>query len=222
MKIGTSFLSDAEKQLFIVFFKYEGAIAFDDSEMGLLRPEIEPPVVIHTIPHIPWQQQNIRLPYAMKEAATNVVKKKLTNGLLERSQGACHSRYFLVKKKSGKWRLMNDVQLLNGITIRDSGMPPSVDDFSEDFAGCPITSTIDYYSGYDQISLDKRSRNLTAFLSDVGVVRNIRLPQRWTNYVAYFQRVMAKVHYEQIVERRGSWKWLYGRCERDSIMCLTL
>ena len=37
MKIGTGFLSDAEKQLFIdILFKYESAIAFDDSEMGLL------------------------------------------------------------------------------------------------------------------------------------------------------------------------------------------
>ena len=55
--------------------------------MGLLRPEIEPPVVIHTVPHTPWQQQNIRLPYAMREAATKIVKKKLANGLLEHSQG---------------------------------------------------------------------------------------------------------------------------------------
>jgi hypothetical protein len=62
---------------------YKSAIAFDNSEMGLLRPEIEPPVIIHTIRHIPWQRQNIRLPYAMKEAATRIVKEKLTLGLLE-------------------------------------------------------------------------------------------------------------------------------------------
>jgi hypothetical protein len=37
MKIGISFLSDPEKQLFIdILFKYEDAIAFDESEMGLL------------------------------------------------------------------------------------------------------------------------------------------------------------------------------------------
>ena len=199
MKIDPGFLSDNERQLFIdILYKYEGAIAFEDSEMGLLRPEIEPLVVIHTIPHEPWQQQNIRLSYAMKEAATNIVKKKLANGLLEHSQGPYRSRYFLVKKRSGKWRFINDVQLFNGVIIRDSGMPPSVDEFSEDFAGYPIISTVDYFSGYDQISLDKRSRDLTAFLTDVGFVRNTRLSQGWTNSVAHFQRVMGKMHYKQI------------------------
>jgi len=172
MKIGTGFLSEAEKQLFIdILFEYEGAIAFDDSEMGLLNPEIEPPVVIHTIPHSPWQQQNLRLPKAMQETATAIVKEKLEDGTLEFSQGPYRNRYFLVEKKDGTWRFINDIQQLNKVTIRDCGMPPSVDEFSEDFAGYPITSAIDYYSGYYEISLDNKSRDLTAFLTGVGLVR---------------------------------------------------
>ena len=194
MKIGNGFLSDAEKQLFIdILFEFEGAIAFTDSEMGLLDPSIEPPVVIPTVPHEPWQQQNLRLPKAMEEAATEIVKEKLQHGLLEFSQGPYRSRYFLVEKKpKGAWRLINDVQQLNKVTIRDSGMPPAVDEFSEDFAGYPITSAIDYYSGYYQIPLDKESRDLTAFLTMLGLVRMTRLPTGWTNSVANFMRVIAK------------------------------
>jgi hypothetical protein len=195
MKIGTGFLSDAEKALFIdILFKYEGAIAFDESEMGLLNPEIEPPVIVHTVPHTPWQQQNLRLPKAMQEEATQQVKEKLANGLLESSQGPYRSRYFLVEKKaSGTWRFINDVQPLNKATIRDAGMPPSVDEFSEDFAGYPITSAIDYSSGYFQIPLARESRDLTVFLTDLGLLRNTRLPQGWTNSVAAFQRTILKV-----------------------------
>jgi hypothetical protein len=56
MKIGNNFLSLAENQLFVdSLFEYEGAIAFDESEMGFLYHSIEPPVVIHTVPHTPWQ-----------------------------------------------------------------------------------------------------------------------------------------------------------------------
>ena len=107
MQIDTRSLSPEEKQLFIdILFNYESAIA-DDSEMGLLRPEIEPSAVIHTVPHVPWQQQNIRLPHAVKEAATKIVKERLKNGLLEFSQGPYRNRYFLVaKKKDGEWRLI--------------------------------------------------------------------------------------------------------------------
>lgn len=140
MKIGPGFLSPEERQIFVdILYEYEGAIAFDESEMGLLDPSIEPPVVIHTIPHAPWQQPNLRLPKAMQEAATAHVKEKLAHGILERSQGPYRSRYFLVaKKKPDEYRFINDVQPLNKVTIRDSGMPPSVDEFSEDFVGYPI------------------------------------------------------------------------------------
>src|SRR5437762_9350173 len=57
MKIGTGFLTKEEKQLFIdILFEFEGAIAFEDSEIGLLNPAIEPPIHIHIVPHVPWQQ----------------------------------------------------------------------------------------------------------------------------------------------------------------------
>jgi len=200
MKIGTGYLSEEERQLFVdILFEYEGAIAFVDSEMGLVSPAIEPPVHINTVPHSPWQQQNIRLPKAMQEAATEIVKDKLEIGVLEYSQGPYRSRYFLAEKHvKGTYRLINDVQSLNKVTIRESGMPPSVDEFSEDFAGYPITSAIDYYSGYYQVELAPESRDLTAFLTEIGVLRMTRLPQGWTNSVAVFMRVMYKVHWRQI------------------------
>jgi hypothetical protein len=200
MTIGDGLLWESEKQLFVdILFEFEAAIAFDDSEMGLLKPEIEPPIVIHTVPHKPWQQASLRLPKAMQEAANQHVKDKLVNGVLEFSQGPYRSRFFLVeKKKPGEWRFINDVQPLNRVTIRDSGLPPAVDEFSEDFAGYPITSAIDYWSGYFQISLDPASRDLTAFMTDLGLVRQTRLPQGWTNSVATFQRAMGKVHWRQI------------------------
>jgi len=50
--------------------------------MRLLNPAIEPPIVIHTVPHAPWQQQNIRLPKAMQEVAIQHVKEKFANGIL--------------------------------------------------------------------------------------------------------------------------------------------
>jgi hypothetical protein len=40
-------------------------------------------------------------------------------------------QYFLTGKKDGNWRCINDVQPLNAVGIRDSGMPPAVNEFSE-------------------------------------------------------------------------------------------
>jgi hypothetical protein len=130
----------------------------------------------------------------MQDVATAHVKDKLALGILELSQGPYRSRYFLVVKKNDEHRFINDVQWLNKVAIRDYGMPPSVDKFSEDFAGYPITSAIDYFSGYYQIPLDKSSRDLTAFMTLLGLVRMTRLPQDWTNSVAEFIRIIGKVH----------------------------
>src|SRR5436190_12114799 len=107
----------------------------------------------------------------MLDLATDTVKGKLKSGLIEPSQGPYWSRYFLAtKKEPGTWRMINDVQPLNKVTIRDAGMPPGVDEFSKDFAGYPIVTSVDYYSGYYQITLDKESQDFTAFLMDAGLV----------------------------------------------------
>lgn len=203
MKIGDGFLTDDEKQLFIdILYEFEEALAFEDSEMGLLDETMEPPVVIHIVPHTPWQQQNLRLPKSMQDIATEHVKEKLSNGMLEPLQGPYRSRYFVVpKSKPGEYRFINDVQPLNKVMIRDAGMPPAVDEFSEDFAGYPIASSMDFYAGYYQIPLAKESRDLTAFMSDLGLVRSTRLPTGWTNSVAVFQRVISKVLWRHIPMR---------------------
>ena len=177
----------------------KSAIGFDDYEMGHVNPEIEPPRVIHMVPHVPWQQQNLWLPCAMQQEATKHVRKKLENGQLELSQGPYWTRYFLVEKKAnGSYWMIKDVQPLNKVTIHDAGIPPSIDEFSEDFVGYPIITAIHYYSGYNQITLDKRSRDYTVFLSEFGFVRSITLPQGWCNSIASFQRVVRKVHCKQI------------------------
>ena len=84
--------------------------------------------------------------------------------------------------------------------IRDAGRPPSVYESSEDFVMYPILTSVDYYSGYNQLSLDMQSRDLTAFLTDASLVRQTRVPQGWTNSVAVFQWTIVKVHWKQILE----------------------
>ena len=60
-------------------------------------------------------------------------------------------------------------------------MLSNVDELSEDFAGYPIVSAVNYYSGYYQIPLDRSSQNMTAFMTIIGLLRMTRMQQRWTN-----------------------------------------
>jgi hypothetical protein len=109
--------------------------------MWKLDPSIEPPVVTLTVDHKPWQHQNLQLPKAMQGFVTEYVGDKLKHGILEFLQGPYRNGYFLVAKKTpSAYRFINDVQPLNKVMIRDSGMPPATDEFSEDFACYPIIS----------------------------------------------------------------------------------
>ena len=78
----------------------------------------------------------------MQEIAAKIVKDKLVSGMLEHSQGPYRSSYFLVRKNRREYRFIDDMQLLNKVTIRDADMmmtmminPPAVG-LTYDVNGC--------------------------------------------------------------------------------------
>ena len=87
---------------------------------------------------------------------------------------------------------------LNEVTIWDSGVPPSVDELSEDFAGYSILLSVDYYSGYSHLSLDKGSRDYTAFSSPAGLVRMTRSASGVDQFDSSVYMGNGKVHFRQI------------------------
>ena len=65
--------------------------------------------------------------------------------------------------------MINAAQRLNAVTIKDSSVPPSAEEYSEDFAGFPVLSLLDLFSGYDQMALAEICRDLTAFQTPLGL-----------------------------------------------------
>jgi len=111
-------------------------------------------------------------------------------GALERCCDPYHNPWFLVPKKDKGYRLINAAQRLNAVTIKDASLPPSAEEYSEDFAGFPVLSLLDLFSGYDQMALAEICRDLTVFQTPLGLLRMTTLLQRYTNGVQVFDRVM--------------------------------
>ena len=88
---------------------------------------------------------------------------------------------------------MNAAIEINKHTIQDANLPLLVDEFSEEFAGCQIALIIDFFSRYDQIELDAKSRDLTGFQTPIGLLRITTLPQGATNLVTQFVRIVTKI-----------------------------
>ena len=165
-------------------------LAFNPTELGRLHSKILEPIIIRTVPHKAWEYKPMRFPLEMKENLLRILHDRLSSGLLELFRGPYANRYFLVKKKSGKWRFILDVQPLNNVSIRDANLPPKITEIVEKVSNHAIYSTMDALSGYEQIPLAEESRDLTAFNSDLGLLRSTTIPQGWTGSVAEYERAM--------------------------------
>ena len=106
------------------------------------------------------------------------IKEKLINDILKFSQELYRNRYFLVvKKNSDKYRFINNIQSLNKVIIHDFEMSLLMNKFLKDFVEYSIIFIVDYFADYYQISLDRFSRDLIAFMSLLKLVRMTRLSQ---------------------------------------------
>ena len=197
-------LKEEEVELFRDLVEaFSDCFGFTDSDVTCLSGDVCPPHIIRTVEHQPWSHNPFPLPVSLEKPAIEMLKRKLETGVLEPSLAPYASKWFFSKKPNGSYRFLIDLQPLNAVTVRDMGIPPLLDRFSEEFAGQPILSTFDLFSGYDQLPLDERSRNLTTIRTPLGPLRMTRLAQGGTNSVSAFQRSMTHAYSEMIPDNLG-------------------
>ena len=199
---GQGFLLESEKKKFQdMLSKHGKAFASSPDEIGCVQPNIVAPMVIFTVPHIPWDLKPIPVPRALLPKLVELLKEKVRMGILEPSMAPYSNRWFTVPKKSGALRFIQDMQPANKVTIRNKGSGPIVDEVAEAFAGHAIYSIGDLYSGYDQFQLATESRDLTTMKTPLGLVRMCTLPQGATNSVAHMQSAMNQILRDFVPEK---------------------
>ncbi len=188
------FLSKEEQVQFKNMLKQYGkAFAFAPNEIGCVDPNIVEPMIIFTVPHIPWNFRPIPVPRSRVQQLIELLNEKIEMGILEPSSAPYSNRWFTVPKKNGSLRFIQDLQPVNKVTIRNVGIGPTIDEFTESFAGRAIYSMADLYSGYDQFQLAIDSRDITTMRTPVGLLRMCTLPQGATNSVAHMMNGMYRV-----------------------------
>ena len=75
-----------------------------------------------------------------------------------------------MKKKNGDYCLIITVVPLNTVTLKDTNLSSSADEFSEEFSDMTVAFLLDLFSEYDQIELHSESRDLTAFHTFIGLL----------------------------------------------------
>ena len=75
---------------------------------------------------------------------------------------------------------------MNKVIIRDVNLLLNYEDFAEDFADMTVSSLLDFYADYDQMKLNKKSKNMTVFQTFLKLLRMTIIFMKVTNSVEQF------------------------------------
>ncbi|KAJ3911133.1 hypothetical protein F5877DRAFT_29580, partial [Lentinula edodes] len=127
------------------------AFAWCEEEKGQLNPKYFPPVEMPIIEHTPWRVPTLPISPGLAERIVEIVWEKIRTGVYEPSNSSYRTRWFAVVKKDGTSpRLVHDLQPLSVVTVRDSSIPPILENLAEAYAFRSALATLDMYVGYDE------------------------------------------------------------------------
>ena len=122
--------------------------------------------------------------------------------MYEPCQSSYQSHWFCTwipaKQKLG---IVHDLQLLNGVTIKESSIPPNLDQFVDQFLGRKCFTVLDLYWGFDARKMDEASRDMTAFYCPIRLLCLTSLPTGFTNLPSEFQECMIFIFNKEIVKQ---------------------
>ena len=182
------FLTSEERKLMHYFMMiHQDGFAWNETQKGSFRKDFFPPVRMPIIAHVPWALRNMPIPPGIYNDVISVVRDKVASGAYETSNSSYRSRWFtVVKKGGGKLRIVHDLQPLNAVTIRDSGVPPYTEQLAENCGGRACYGILDLFVGYNERTLALKSRDLTTFQTPLGTFRLTCVPMGWSNSVPIF------------------------------------
>lgn len=143
----------------------------------------------------PVYVKNYRMPHSQKEEVRSQLNNLLKNDIIEPSKSSYNSPIILVPKKSPsgdkKWRMCIDFRLLNKKLVPDKYPLPRMDDVLDNLGRAKWFSTLDLFSGFFQIPLDKKSKKYTSFSTPEGSFQYKVLPFGLNVAPNSFARMMA-------------------------------
>ncbi|KAI3364020.1 hypothetical protein L3Q82_010785, partial [Scortum barcoo] len=180
--------------------------------LGCLTAFNHQPLIDSTVS--PVIQPLRRLPLSLHDDVTAELQKLLDAGIIERVDASPWiSNLVVAKKKSDGLCPCVDLRQANKGVIPDKYPLPTMEELSAKFHGSTVFSKLDLHQGYLQVPLHPDSRNLTAFVSHMGVFRYTRMPFGLSSAPSCFQKIMATifagipgvvVYLDDIVVHRGT------------------
>ena len=103
-------------------------MAWDFPYIRRIHISVTPLQTIRTILYKVWRVYSISISKRLMLKVMEVLYDRIKRGILEEVYRAYRNPWFLVKKKDGGLRLINNAQHINAVTIRDTMIPLETDE----------------------------------------------------------------------------------------------
>lgn len=139
----------------------------------------------------PMQQKLRRLPFSVRDAVSAELNRLLAADIIKRVDA---SPIIVTQKKSGDIRMCVDLREPNKLIVVDGYPIPHIEELFSQLRGAVMFSTIDLANAYHQVPLHEESRDLTAFITQDGLLRSKRVCYGLASAPAAFQKLMSTIH----------------------------
>ncbi|EYC14487.1 hypothetical protein Y032_0040g234 [Ancylostoma ceylanicum] len=143
--------------------------------------------------HPPIKQKTRPVPYGIRAEVESMQIDLKDRKVVEDSQSPWASPIVLVAKKDGTIRLCVDYREVNKVTKKDSYPLPPIDITLQNLQGKRWFTSLDLASGYWQVPLTARAKEISAFTTTSGQFQFRVLPFGLTTAPTKFQRLMEHV-----------------------------
>ncbi|KAH3901663.1 uncharacterized protein SCDLUD_001433 [Saccharomycodes ludwigii] len=134
-----------------------------------------------------------RLTPKMEQECRKILEDLIKKGFVSESNAACGAPIILVRKKDQTWRLVVDYRELNKGIVNESFPIPSITELFAKVGDAKVFTTLDLHSGYHQLRLNEKSKDLTSFTTPFGHFRYEVLPFGIKTAPKNFSRFMSKL-----------------------------
>ena len=125
-------------------------------------------------------------------AIRKFIEQALADGVIAESQASQFSQVLLTPKPNGSWRFCIDYRALNSVSEGQGWPIPNIKSMLQRIGNHrpELFAVMDLTSGYHQAPLSKASQEYTAFITEMGLYKWLRVPMGPKGAPSYFQHQM--------------------------------
>ena len=203
MLFDTELFSQERELILKLLYRRKAVLVWNFNKIDKIRSKIMKNQKIRTMLHKVWQIFDFSVPKILEFIVVNILQKRINIELLKSCFESYRNSWFLINKKiKNKYQIINVAMNMNEIIIRDINLSFNVEEFSKEFAKMCVAFLIDFFSEYDQVILIEKSRDLTAFMISLSLLRMTRLSQSAINSMTQFVRIIIEILKKHIVTSR--------------------